>query len=100
MNDWRVLDPEELVLAVAGHLLTAAVERPGQRVWLQQELERRGILATNVDVHQAVEKLRRRYGWQVDATEGEPGYQLVRWPYSFTRRQRRGQMQLFRERTP
>jgi len=96
LRGWTVLDPGQLVLAVAGHLLTAAVERPGQRVWLQQELERRGILATNVDVHQAVEKLRRRYGWQVDATEGEPGYALRSWPFRFTRRKRRGQLQLFR----
>jgi hypothetical protein len=88
MNDWRVLDPEDLVLAVAGHLLTAAVERPGQKVWLQQELERRGILATNIDVNKAVEKLRRRYRWCVDAAAGEPGYRLEQWPWHFTRQRR------------
>ena len=51
MNDWRVLDPEQLVLEVAGLLLTAAVERPGQKVWLQQELERRGISRSTATDH-------------------------------------------------
>ena len=96
MSDrWRILEPEDLVLEIAGLLLTAAVERPGQKVWLQAELERRGILTTNVDVHQAVEKLRRRYSWRVDATAGEPGYRLQEWPFRFTRRRRR-QLRLFR----
>lgn len=91
---WRTLEPEELVLEVAGLLLLAAAERPGQKVWLQQELEERGILADNIDVHQAVKKLRRRYGWRVDATAGEPGYQLEAWPFHFTR-QRNRQLAIF-----
>jgi hypothetical protein len=88
MRSCRVLHPEDLVLAVAGQLLTAAVERPGQRVWLQQELERRGVLATNIDVNKAVEKLRRRYKWRVGAAAGEPGYRLEQWPWHFTRQRR------------
>jgi len=32
---WRVLDPEELVLAVAGVLASAAADRPGERVHVQ-----------------------------------------------------------------
>jgi hypothetical protein len=32
-----------------------------------------------------VEKLRRRYGWQVAAVEGRPGYGLAAWPFRFRR---------------
>lgn len=84
-DDWRVLDPEVLVLAVAGVLASAAAERPGERVHVQPALEAQGILADSVDVHLAVEKLRRRYGWQVAASEGRPGYELTAWPFRFTR---------------
>jgi len=31
-----------------------------------------GILADPIDVHLAVGKLRRRYGWRVAAVEGRP----------------------------
>ena len=86
-DDWRVLEPEELVLAVAGVLASAAAERPGERVHVQPSLEARGILAGSVDVHLAVEKLRRRYGWKVAAVEGRPGYRLAAWPYRFRRSQ-------------
>lgn len=85
-GSWRVLDPEPLVYAVASILLLAAVDRPQQRIWVQAELERQGVLTTNVDVHKAVCKLRRRYGWVVDSAEREPGYRLVAWPYRFRRR--------------
>jgi hypothetical protein len=85
-EDWRVLEPEELVLAVAGVLASAAAEQPGRRVHVQAALEAHGILTDSVDVHLAVEKLRRRYGWQVAATAGRPGYRLGAWPYRFRRR--------------
>ncbi len=86
VGTWRVLDPEELVLAVAGVLASAAAERPSERVHVQQALEARGILAGSVDVHLAVKKLRRRYRWHVDALPGRPGYCLKEWPYRFRRR--------------
>jgi len=85
---WRVLEPEELVLAVAGVLASPAAERPGERVHVQPALEARGILAGSVDVHLAVEKLRRRHGWVVGAVEGLPGYRLEAWPHRFTRSRR------------
>jgi len=85
-HDWRVLEPEDLVLAVAGILASAAAVRPGERVRVQAALESNGILADSVDVHLAVEKLRRRYGWQVAALEGRPGYRLAAWPFRFRRR--------------
>ena len=87
-DDWRVLEPEDLVLAVAGVLASAAAERPGERVHVQPALEARGILAGSVDVHLAVEKLRRRHGWVVGAVEGLPGYRLEAWPHRFTRSRR------------
>ena len=79
---------QELVLAVAGVLASAAAERPSERVHVQQALEARGILADSVDVHLAVEKLRRRHGWVVWAVEGLPGYRLEAWPHRFTRARR------------
>ena len=85
---WRVLAPEDLVLAVAGVLASAAADRPGERVHVQPALEARGILADSVDVHLAVEKLRRRHGWVVGAVEGLPGYRLEAWPHRFTRSRR------------
>jgi hypothetical protein len=48
-----------------------------------------GIFADHIDVHLAVDKLRRRYGWAVDAEEGRPGYHLEAWPFSFPQRRRR-----------
>ena len=74
---------------MAGVLASAAVERLGERVHVRPALEARGILADSVDVHLAVEKLRRRYGWRIAATEGRPGYQLRAWPFRF--RRNRGQ---------
>ena len=82
---WRVLDAEDLVLAVAGALASGAADRPGARVHVQAALEARGILSDSVDVHMAVEKLRRRYGWHVAAVEGRPGYQLAARPFRFMR---------------
>jgi putative addiction module component (TIGR02574 family) len=64
-----------------------SAERPGERVHLRPALEARGILADSVDVHRAVEKL-RRHGWVVGAVEGRPGYRLEAWPNRFTRRRR------------
>ena len=87
-GDWRVLEPEDLVLAVAGVLASAAAERPGERVHVRAALEARGILAGSVDVHLAVEKLRRRHRWVVGAVEGLPGYRLEAWPHRFTRSRR------------
>lgn len=83
---FRILEPEALVLAVAGILASAAAERPAERVHLQADLEARGILADNVGVYLAVDKLRRRYGWKVDAVEGRTGYRLEAWPFRFHRR--------------
>ena len=71
---------------MAGVLASAAAERPGERVHVQPALEARGILAGSVDVHLAVEKLRRRHGWVVGAVEGLPGYRLEAWPHRFTAR--------------
>jgi hypothetical protein len=85
-DEWRVLEPECLVLAVAGVLASAAADSPDGRVHVQAALEARGILADHVDVHLAVSKLRRRYGWQVTAAEGRPGYSLTAWPFRFKRR--------------
>jgi len=84
-GDWRVLEPEELVLAVAGVLASAAADQPEERIHVQAALEAKGVLADSVDVHLAVEKLRRRYGWQVAAVEGQPGYRLAAWPFRFRR---------------
>ena len=56
---------------------------------MQAALEARRIFADSVDVHLAVEKLRRRYGWRMEAVEGRPGYRLAVWPFRFTRRRRR-----------
>ncbi len=83
------------MLAVAGLLATRAALAPGERVHVQAELERLGILADHLDVHNAVDKLRRRYGWRVDALEGLPGYTLRSWPFRFTRRRRPPQLRLF-----
>jgi hypothetical protein len=76
------------MLAVAGALSSAAGERPGEAVHVQAVLEQRGYLADNVDVHGAVEKLRRRYGWEVEASSGRPGYCLMAWPFRFKRHRR------------
>ena len=46
-------------------------------------------LADHVDMHRAVDKLRRRHGWAVDAEEGRLGYPLEAWPFSFPRCLRR-----------
>ncbi len=67
-------------------LASAAADWPGERVHVQSELEARGILADHIDVHLAVDKLRRRYGWAVEAVEGRPGYRLESWPFRFHRR--------------
>ena len=83
---WRVLQPEELVLAVAGILTTAAAIRPEEKIHVQAELETLGVLADHVDVHLAIAKLRRRYAWQVEATAGRQGYRLEAWPFRFQRR--------------
>jgi len=88
-REWKLLDPERLVYAVAGLLLSAAAERPGESVHLQAVLERRYYLTDNVDVHGAVQKLRRRYRWKVEAEAGRPGYRLSDWSYEF-RRARKG----------
>ena len=88
MNCRRVLEPDDLVLGVVGVLASAAADWPDERVRVRSALEARRILADTVDVHLAVEKLRRRYGWSVDAVEGRPGYGLAVWPFRFTRRRR------------
>jgi hypothetical protein len=51
-------------------------------------LETRGIIADHIDVHLAVAKLRRRYGWSVDAVEGLAGYRLAAWPFRLKRHRR------------
>ena len=79
------MEPEDLVLAVAGVLASYATDRPDEGVHVRAALEARGILTDSVDVHLAVEKLRRRYGWRVDAIEGRPGYRLMAWPFRFGR---------------
>ena len=89
-EEWSVLDPERLVLAVAGVLASAAAERPDEAIHERAALEARRILSDSVDVHLAVEKLRRRYGWRVAAIEGRSGYRLAAWPFRFTRRCREG----------
>jgi hypothetical protein len=81
----RVVDPEELVQIVAGMLLLARATDPESRVHLRAELADRGIEVDHVDVHQAIQKLRRRYDMQIDAEERLPGYRLEAWPYKFTR---------------
>jgi hypothetical protein len=85
---WRVLGPEDLVLAVPGVLASAAAERPGERIHVRTALEARGVLADHVDVHSAVSKLRRRCAWRVTAREGRPGYRLEVGPFTFARRRR------------
>ena len=87
-DEWRVLDPERLVLAVAGVLASAAADHPGERIHVQAELETRGILADHIEVHLAVDKLRRRHTWRVTAVEGQPGYCLSAWPFRFSRGRR------------
>ena len=84
-DGWRVLEPEDLVLAVAGVLASAAADQPEEGVHVRAALEARGILADSVGVHLAVEKLRRRYGWQVTAVAGRRGYRLAAWPFRFRR---------------
>ena len=91
----QLLEAEELTLAVASVLLAVAVLEPERRVHVQAALYGLGIFADHVDVHKAVCRLRRRYGWRVEAREGEPGYRVTRWPYKFTRRRRSGQLVLF-----
>ena len=49
-----MLDPQNLVLAVAGILTKPAADHAGEHVHLRSELEARGILADHVDVHLAV----------------------------------------------
>jgi hypothetical protein len=53
-EEWRLPDPESLVLAVAGVLASAVADRPGERAHVQAELEARGIIADHIDVHLAV----------------------------------------------
>ena len=91
----QLLEAEELTLAVASVLLAGAVLEPERRVHVQAALYGLGIFADHIDVHKAVCRLRRRYGWRVEAREGEPGYRVTRWPYKFTRRRRSGQLLLF-----
>jgi len=71
---------------VAGIVACPAAERPGEKVYLQADLEARDILADHADIHLAVEKLRRRYSWRVETEEGRPGYRLDEWPFRFRRR--------------
>lgn len=53
----------------------------------------RGFLADHIEAHLTVSKARRRYGWVVDAVEGEAG-RLGSRPFVLTwRRRRRGQGQ-------
>ena len=90
----RVLDPEALTYAVAGVLALHRALGRG-RVHVQAVLAEQGVVADNVDVNKAVEKLRRRYDMRIHAVEREPGYELVVWPYRF-RRSRWRQLALFR----
>jgi hypothetical protein len=80
-----VLAPDALVYAIAGLLLTGWALHRG-RVHLQADLAALGIVADAVDVNKAVGKLRRRYRMRICAVEREPGYELIAWPYRFTRR--------------
>ena len=91
----HLLAGDELMLAIAGVLALGRALRPDERIHVQAELESLGVLADHVDVHKQVEKLRRRYGWSVDAIEGRAGYRLFRWPFRFSRRPRRGQLRFF-----
>ncbi len=43
------------------------------------------ILADHIEVHRAVEKLRRRYGRSVEAIEGRAGCRPEAWPLRFSR---------------
>jgi aryl carrier-like protein len=81
----RILDPDELVAAVAGLLLLARALEPERRVHLRAELAERGVETDHVEVYQAVQKLRRR-GMTIDADEREPGHRLVTWTHRFKRR--------------
>lgn len=93
----RVLGAEELVDAVAGLLLVGRALCPGGRVYLRRRLRKLGVEADHVDIHQAVQKLRRRYGWEIEAETREAGHRLTAWPYRF-RRDRGPQLRLFRGR--
>lgn len=83
-----ILEPERLLYAVAGTLLTARATDPERRVHLRAELAGQGIEADHVDVFQAVQKLRRR-GMTIEADERQPGHRLVGWSFRFRRRFRR-----------
>lgn len=85
-QEWRVLEPERLVFAVAAVLAAGRADSPDSRVHVQARLAEQGILADSIDVHLAVKKHRRRYRWHVDALPGRPGYCLKEWPYRFRRR--------------
>jgi len=79
-----VITSEALVYAVAALLMTGRALDRG-RIHLQAELAQQGIVADAVDVSHAVGKLRRRYRMRIYAVERQPGYELVAWPYRFTR---------------
>jgi hypothetical protein len=81
----RILEPEQLVVAVAALLLQAHAHEPDRRVHLRAELAEQGIETDHVEIRQAVQKLRRRYGMEIDADERKPGHRLVDWPYRFKR---------------
>ncbi len=93
----RVLEPEALVDVIAGVLLIARGLHPGRRVHIRRQLRRLGVEADHVDIFQACQKLRRRYGWDIGADERQPGHVLRDWPYRF-RRERSPQLRLFRYR--
>lgn len=90
-----VLEPEQMVDAIAGLLLIARALRPRRRVHIRRELRSIGVEADHVDIFQAIQKLRRRYAMTIDADERQPGHQLQRWPYRFNRYRGR-QLRLFR----
>lgn len=90
----RVLEGDELMYAVAGVLFLGRALRPGERLYVQEELAQLGVWALTCDVFHQVERLRRR-GLEIEAVEREPGYALVSWPFRF-RRRRSPQLRLFR----
>jgi hypothetical protein len=81
----RILGPEQLLDAVAGLLLLSRALAPRRRVYLRDRLRALGIEADHSDIFCAVQKLRRRYDWQIEADARHPGHRLTAWPYRFTR---------------
>ena len=86
-DDWRVLEPDDLVLAVAGVLASAAATGPASASTCSRRWRPVGSSPT---ASTCTLRSRSCGGATTGggAVEGLPGYRLETWPHRFTRARR------------